>query len=147
LLLSSSLFAKMRPDLQTAWITSMRVSVAMTTTKKELYDVLLKLRTSLQDKLEQLESGESLDTTGTGYTNHQADDATMVYDQTVSVSTLKATRNRLRQVKEALIRYEAGTYGICENCEREIDIARLEAIPYTSLCMHCAEIRDYQAGM
>lgn len=119
----------------------------MTTTKTELHDVLMDLRLTFQRKVEQLETSDELDATGTGYTNHQADDATMVYDQTVNHSTLKSARERLRQIEEALARYEGGHYGVCENCGREIDIARLEAIPYTPLCLNCAESRDYHAGM
>jgi RNA polymerase-binding transcription factor DksA len=119
----------------------------MTTTKAELHDVLIALRATYQEKMEQLESAKALDITGAGYTNHQADDATMVYDQTVDVSTFKAVQARLRQVEEAIAKYGTGTYGICENCGREIDIARLEAIPYTPLCLHCAETIEYQAGI
>ncbi len=119
----------------------------MTTTITELHGVLLELRATFQQKVEQLESAEVLDITGTGYTNHQADDATMVYDQTVNASALRGTRDQLRQIEAALARYEAGIYGICENCGGEIDIARLEAIPYTLLCLDCAEARDYHAGM
>jgi RNA polymerase-binding transcription factor DksA len=119
----------------------------MTTTKAELYGVLNAMRTSYQEKMEQLESAKTLDISGTGYTNHQADDATMVYDQTVDASTFMAVKDRLRQVEEAIGKYETGTYGICENCGREIDIARLEAIPYTPLCLHCAETVEYRAGM
>jgi len=119
----------------------------MTTTKTELYSVLLNLRTTYQEQLEQLENAEALGESGTGYTNHQADDATIVYDQTVNVSTMRSTRDTLRQIEEALAKYAAGTYGICEHCGNEIDIARLEAIPYTFLCLDCAEVRDYQAGV
>ncbi|MBN2305354.1 MAG: TraR/DksA C4-type zinc finger protein [Anaerolineae bacterium] len=121
----------------------------MTTTKQELYSVLLQLRETYQAKLEQMEetNANAIDTNGTGYTNHQADDATLVYDQTVDASTFKSVKTRLRQIEDAVTRHEAGSYGECENCGREIDIARLEAIPYTSLCLRCAETRDYRAGM
>jgi RNA polymerase-binding transcription factor DksA len=119
----------------------------MTTTKTELYPVLLDLRNEYRSKLEQLERASALDITGTGYTNHQADDATMVFDQTADLSALRAVRLRLRQIEEAVHKYEAGRYGICENCGREIDIARLEAIPYTPLCLRCAETVEYRAGM
>ncbi|MBN1200435.1 MAG: TraR/DksA C4-type zinc finger protein [Anaerolineae bacterium] len=119
----------------------------MTTTKSKLYSELLDLHVTFRQKLEEMESAAVLDVSGTGYTNHQADDATMVYDQTVNASTVRSVKQRLRQIEEALARYEAGTYGICENCGREIDIARLEAIPYTSLCLRCAETRDYRAGI
>ncbi|MCD4685653.1 MAG: TraR/DksA family transcriptional regulator [Anaerolineae bacterium] len=119
----------------------------MVTTKEQLHSVLQELHTTYEIKVELWEKADTLDAGGTGYTNHQADDATAVYDQTVNASTIKAVRTRLRQIKEALARVEAGTYGVCDNCGREIDIARLEAIPYTWLCLRCAETRDYQAGM
>lgn len=119
----------------------------MTTTKTELYDVLNSLCAELREAVEQLEEADEIDTPGTGYTNHQADHATIVFDQTVAASTLSATKSRLRQVEEALARYAAGTYGTCVECGQEIDIARLEAIPYTSMCLRCAETRDYRAGM
>jgi RNA polymerase-binding transcription factor DksA len=119
----------------------------MTTTKQELYDVLLGLRDTYRDKALEMESAQVLDITGTGYANHQAEDATAVYEQTVGASTFRAVQTRLRQIDEALARYEKGCYGVCEDCGQEIDIARLEAIPYTSLCLRCAETRDYQARM
>ncbi len=119
----------------------------MVTTKEELHAVLLKLRATYQTKVDMWENDDALDITGTGYSNHQADDATAVYDQTVSASTIKAIKARLRQVNEALAKYEKGTYGLCENCGREIDIARLEAIPYTPLCLRCAEALEYNAGV
>jgi RNA polymerase-binding transcription factor DksA len=118
----------------------------MTTTKQELYGVLADLRQTYQVNLEQMVTASVLDYPGTGYTNHQAEDATAMYEQTVAASTLKAARDRLRQVEEALAKYDAGTYGICESCGSEIDIARLEAIPYTTFCLRCAEAREFGAG-
>jgi RNA polymerase-binding transcription factor len=44
----------------------------------------------------------------------------------------------LEEVEAALERIEAGTYGTCQKCGREIGKQRLEAIPYTSLCVECA---------
>ncbi len=48
----------------------------MTTTKIELHDVLMRLREDLTNNLKQMGEAKMLDITGTGYTNHQADDAT-----------------------------------------------------------------------
>lgn len=119
----------------------------MVTTKEELYSVLLSLRTTYREKLEQMIAASVLDISGAGYTNHQADDATMVYDQTASASACHATKDRLQQVEIAIQRYESGSYGVCEHCGQEIDIARLEAIPYTPFCLRCAETLEYRAGM
>ncbi|NIV31407.1 MAG: TraR/DksA family transcriptional regulator, partial [Anaerolineae bacterium] len=30
-------------------------------------------------------------------------------------------------------------YGICEQCDAEIDPARLKALPYATLCLRCQQ--------
>ncbi|HMM29082.1 MAG: TraR/DksA C4-type zinc finger protein [Chloroflexota bacterium] len=119
----------------------------MVTTKDELFSELLALRTEISSHLADMDASDDLTEGGTGYTNHPADDGTAVHDQQINHSTYQAAQDRLREVEDALARYEAGTYGICENCGQEIDIARLEAIPYTRVCLRCAEQREYHAGM
>jgi RNA polymerase-binding transcription factor DksA len=47
----------------------------------------------------------------------------------------------LREVDDALAKFEAGTYGTCENCGKEIGEARLEAMPSARFCMVCASQR------
>jgi len=45
----------------------------------------------------------------------------------------------LNQVNDALARLEAGEYGNCKVCGNPIGEARLEALPYTTLCIDDAE--------
>jgi len=53
---------------------------------------------------------------------------------------LKETEAKLiRAVDEALLRLENGKYGICTTCGKEISKARLEAVPWTRLCISCKE--------
>jgi DnaK suppressor protein len=59
-------------------------------------------------------------------------------EQDVTAELLGSSTNALQQIDTALKRIEAGTYGHCEDCQRAIPAARLEALPYTSLCVHCA---------
>lgn len=51
-------------------------------------------------------------------------------------------RNLLGQVTEALDRMDAGTYGTCASCGREIEEGRLEALPFSTLCMDCKELEE-----
>jgi len=44
----------------------------------------------------------------------------------------------IRQINAALARIEAGTYGECEVCGKEISDERLEAVPHTNVCRKCA---------
>jgi DnaK suppressor protein len=47
-----------------------------------------------------------------------------------------------RNVRAALDRIEEGTYGTCVDCEEEIGIKRLNALPWTPLCIRCQELAD-----
>ena len=44
----------------------------------------------------------------------------------------------LRDVENALAKFDAGTYGACEACGEPITEARLEAMPSARLCIACA---------
>ncbi|WP_029522532.1 TraR/DksA C4-type zinc finger protein [Persephonella sp. KM09-Lau-8] len=46
----------------------------------------------------------------------------------------------LQEIDKALQRMEEGTYGLCEVCGKPIEEKRLEALPWTTLCIeHAAE--------
>jgi RNA polymerase-binding protein DksA len=48
----------------------------------------------------------------------------------------------LYSVNEALRRLYRNEYGICESCGKEIGKARLDAVPYASLCVSCQEKQE-----
>lgn len=50
-------------------------------------------------------------------------------------------RETLGDVEAALQKVEAGTYGVCENCGKAIQPARLEAFPSARFCIDCASSR------
>ena len=53
---------------------------------------------------------------------------------------LKQTDAKILQaIEEALFRMEKGTYGICRDCGEPIASARLDAIPWTRVCITCKE--------
>src|SRR4051812_19540020 len=43
----------------------------------------------------------------------------------------------LGQLERALVRLKQGTYGVCESCAQKIPIGRLNALPYSTLCIDC----------
>jgi RNA polymerase-binding transcription factor DksA len=43
----------------------------------------------------------------------------------------------IRQIKKALQRLEEGKYGICTQCNNEIDPKRLAAVPESTVCLSC----------
>ncbi len=52
----------------------------------------------------------------------------------------------LEKIDYALERIDQGTYGICENCKKEINIERLKAKPSVSLCIECQTKKESGAS-
>ena len=53
---------------------------------------------------------------------------------------LKQTDAKILQaIEEALFRLEKGTYGVCRDCGDRIAPARLQAIPWTRVCISCKQ--------
>jgi DnaK suppressor protein len=77
--------------------------------------------------------------TNLGYGNHMADDASEAFEQAKELALHQNAQRLLDQVEGALDRFREGTYGRCTHCGLEIDPARLEALPYAALCMHCQQ--------
>jgi RNA polymerase-binding protein DksA len=82
---------------------------------------------SLEDEVGELVSSSA--------DNHLADTATDTYDRELDEGLEEDAERLLQQVDAALGRIDAGTYGTCDVCGRAIDEARLEAVPYTTLCI------------
>ena len=74
----------------------------------------------------------------THYDQHPADAATATHDREVDYTIEEGAEDTLRRIDKALERLEAGTYGVCRVCGREIGEERLEARPWTDLCIEHA---------
>jgi len=51
----------------------------------------------------------------------------------------------IRAIEDALRGIEAGTYGICRDCAEPIAGKRLEALPFATNCLNCAQAIDEQS--
>ena len=61
---------------------------------------------------------------------------------------LKQTDAKILQaIEEALWRIEKGTYGVCRDCGEPIAEARLNAIPWTRVCITCKEKQGYVSDL
>lgn len=59
-------------------------------------------------------------------------------DEIVARALLQSEEQILLESRAALDRIESGQYGKCERCNRVISRQRLDALPYTRLCISCA---------
>jgi len=67
--------------------------------------------------------------------NHLADTASETYEREFDEGLEEDAQEQLRQVDAALQRIEAGTYGACSVCGKQIPVERLEAVPWTTMCI------------
>ena len=63
-----------------------------------------------------------------------------------AMGALDRNSKRLHAVRDALARIDADTFGVCLECEKEIDSRRLAAVPWTALCINCQENADNISG-
>ena len=50
----------------------------------------------------------------------------------------------LSQIERAIHRLKQGTYGLCESCNQKIPLGRLNALPYSTMCIECQrEMEEY----
>jgi DnaK suppressor protein len=54
-----------------------------------------------------------------------------------SILLLEKERKTLFAIERALSKIADGTYGCCEECSEQITIGRLQARPFTVLCIDC----------
>ena len=76
------------------------------------------------------------------YGNHPADLGTQLFQQGMDKALKTAQQHQITEVDQALQRMDAGAYGKCELCGKEIDSDRLSAKPEARLCAECQNIRD-----
>ena len=66
--------------------------------------------------------------------------------ESVDAELVNMRQEQLRKLEEAERKLDAGTYGICEICGREIAEARLSAVPFAVHCLRCGEKAEGQKG-
>lgn len=52
----------------------------------------------------------------------------------------------LNQIERALVRLKQGTYGLCEVCSSKIPVARMNVLPYSTLCIKCQREAESDAN-
>jgi DnaK suppressor protein len=75
---------------------------------------------------------------------HLADLGSDNFEQELTLSLVGSEKEALDKIEVALERIAEGSYGKCEECGKKIPESRLEAIPYTAVCVQCASVQEQQ---
>jgi DnaK suppressor protein len=112
----------------------------LTMARREALLRLHKRLVSRRDSLRRLLAGELDDLGSKLRANQMGDTADAAFDTGVDeiASTLaELEAKELSQVELALTKLKQGTYGLCEQCEKKIPVERLNALPYSTMCISC----------
>jgi DnaK suppressor protein len=77
--------------------------------------------------------------------DHSADaleETCLNLDRDLAFASLSQDSDVLREIRAALTRIGDGNFGTCVSCGDEIGAKRLNAVPWTPLCIHCQEASD-----
>ncbi len=90
------------------------------------------LRRKLADELDNLRNMKGSTSTG-----DSADVAFESGSDEMASHLAEIDARELTQIDRALARLKQGTYGLCEACHGKIPVGRLNALPYSTLCIEC----------
>ena len=109
---------------------------------------LNKYRDLLEKKKEELQAATPARTPATepgSKSGDWIDQSSQESDLHVRLALKQTDHKLLRAIDEAIHRVDQGTYGICMDCENAIAPARLEAVPWTRVCINCKEKQQDKA--
>lgn len=100
-------------------------------TRQEQLDTL---RTALEEQFERHTAELTKLTIASSEPEHNG------YDRETVPALIASTRQALADTTQALRRVAEGRYGVCERCQGEIPVERLEIRPHARFCVPCQQI-------
>lgn len=104
--------------------------------KKALLEELAEIGNGNLKVLQSEASGE------VSYDEHVADSGTHTFERERDLSLENNIKDILSKIDAAMLKLKKSTYGICDRCGKEIDRARLKALPYANLCIDCKKLEE-----
>lgn len=103
-------------------------------------DALLKITKMLLTRRNELRKRLGMQLNDLGG-NHEAGDAADVSfvasGEEMASQLAQLESHELAQTELALLRLKQGRYGVCDVCEKKIPVGRLNAVPYSVMCVKC----------
>ncbi len=111
---------------------------------RNMYQVLIKRRDALRKALAgDLSLLKELSAQASGDVVDAALDSAQ---DEISSQLAEVESRELARIEVALERMREGQYGICEGCGVNIPLARLNALPYATLCIKCQREAEREGG-
>ena len=103
---------------------------------------LVRLQADMDELARTHRDSQSEATGENAYRDHMADQGSATFERELDIVFEENERDALDDVRAALARVAAGTYGVCSRCGDDIPAARLNAMPTATLCITCKEAEE-----
>lgn len=104
--------------------------------KNDLLSKKIQIEKNLEDAYKSMTQMRNLEL------NDEADHAAVAIGTDIDSFIIEQQRNELTEIELALDKIRKGTYGICEMCEDNISIERLNVKSFARYCIACREINE-----
>lgn len=74
---------------------------------------------------------------GTDSGQDSADEAYNIYSRNIMLGRVETDALKLQLIEQAFTRIDASVYGVCIECEEDIEERRLEYVPFARYCTEC----------
>jgi DnaK suppressor protein len=108
-------------------------------------EILIEKRSLLMSQVERLQKDVAESTEATENSKsplNSAENASDTYEQDFAFMSMESEEELLRKIDRALQRLREAKYGQCEECEKEINPERLDALPWATMCVKCQELEE-----
>ena len=109
----------------------------MSSSTKKIADSLAERRRVLAAELDRLTEPPT-EGASVSFGKRVGDGTTEAVERLSTTATARSIAGSIKDIDKALAKIDAGTYGVCDSCGEAIPVARLEALPASSLCVDCA---------
>jgi len=102
---------------------------------EQLEKALMTEKSRIEEMLEQTQSVSKLDDS-----DGRADEVDVTNDLATAETYYAVSENlekKLHEIENAIRRLASGDYGLCRECEEQIPVKRLIAVPSAELCIQC----------
>ena len=101
-------------------------------------DFLLELREKLTGRISALVQDSLTLSPADGDVDYRSEEeGTESFARDFVLTRASTDQDVVFEIDEALSRIEIGVFGVCEHCLKHIEKPRLQALPYSRLCVHC----------
>lgn len=102
---------------------------------KKLRERVEAQRITILSKIKRLRREDPFTTEDRAIIVEPGTDASALFGHEKTVVIENQLKGDLKEIESALLKIKKGTYGICEKCGKQIDVARLEVKPSAIYCL------------